>query len=147
MFCCCFSDNVPQRIQNINDYFTFSLYSNVCRSLFEKHKLLFAFLLTVRLQQNKGKIDMVSTHTGIYVVWRMQAECTLSTFNVFQEGNSSIMSTRYAFWKDHIPALYKHVEAVQQADCSTVGRCVMELPTPQPQWQLILCGCNRTATI
>ncbi|KAK2152282.1 hypothetical protein LSH36_335g03002 [Paralvinella palmiformis] len=53
------ADNVPQRIQNINDYFTFSLYSNVCRSLFEKHKLLFAFLLTVRLQQNKGKIDMI----------------------------------------------------------------------------------------
>uniref|UniRef100_A0A674D5A9 Dynein axonemal heavy chain 1 n=1 Tax=Salmo trutta TaxID=8032 RepID=A0A674D5A9_SALTR len=33
------------RIININEFFTFSLYSNVCRSLFEKHKLMFAFLL------------------------------------------------------------------------------------------------------
>ena len=55
------SDNVPQRTKNINDYFTFSLYSNVCRSLFEKHKLLFAFLLCVRILQHDGKIDMVST--------------------------------------------------------------------------------------
>ena len=55
------SDNVPQRTKNINDYFTFSLYSNVCRSLFEKHKLLFAFLLCVRILQHDGKIDTVST--------------------------------------------------------------------------------------
>jgi len=25
-------DNLPKRIENINNYFTFSLYSNVCRS-------------------------------------------------------------------------------------------------------------------
>ena len=52
-------DDLPERILNINDYFTFSLYSNVCRSLFEKHKLLFAFLLTVRILMNDNKIDMV----------------------------------------------------------------------------------------
>uniref|UniRef100_A0A8B9L8A4 Dynein, axonemal, heavy chain 1 n=1 Tax=Astyanax mexicanus TaxID=7994 RepID=A0A8B9L8A4_ASTMX len=39
------ADTLEQRIININEYFTFSLYSNVCRSLFEKHKLMFAFLL------------------------------------------------------------------------------------------------------
>eukprot|EP00794_Sanderia_malayensis_P012733 gene12733-14038_t len=52
------ADNVTQRIQNINDYFTFSLYSNVCRSLFEKHKLLFAFLVTVRILMNEDKINL-----------------------------------------------------------------------------------------
>ncbi|KAI9349443.1 dynein heavy chain and region D6 of dynein motor-domain-containing protein [Zopfochytrium polystomum] len=52
------SDDIDQRIVNINEYFTFSLYSNVCRSLFEKHKLLFAFLLTIRVLMNDDKIDM-----------------------------------------------------------------------------------------
>ena len=53
-----FSDNIVQRIDNINNYFTYSLYTNVCRSLFEKHKLLFAFLLAVRILMNADKINM-----------------------------------------------------------------------------------------
>ena len=53
-----FLDNITKRIENINDYFTFSLYTNVCRSLFEKHKLLFSFLLSVRILMNEEKINM-----------------------------------------------------------------------------------------
>ncbi|CAG2057553.1 unnamed protein product [Timema podura] len=45
------------RVLSINDYFTFSLFSNVCRSLFEKHKLHFAFLLCVRILMDEGRID------------------------------------------------------------------------------------------
>ncbi|KAL3881803.1 hypothetical protein ACJMK2_028195, partial [Sinanodonta woodiana] len=52
------ADNIPQRVENINNYFTFSLYSNVCRSLFEKHKLMFAFLLCARIKQFNNQIDM-----------------------------------------------------------------------------------------
>ncbi|KAM4613811.1 dynein axonemal heavy chain 1 [Polymixia lowei] len=51
-------DTVEQRIVNINEFFTFSLYSNVCRSLFEKHKLMFAFLLCARIMMNDNQIDM-----------------------------------------------------------------------------------------
>ncbi|KAK2534504.1 hypothetical protein Q9966_007154 [Columba livia] len=52
------ADAVKDRIENINNYVTFSLYSNVCRSLFEKHKLMFAFLVCVRILMNDGQIDM-----------------------------------------------------------------------------------------
>lgn len=58
-------DTVEQKIISINEFFTFSLYSNVCRSLFEKHKLMFAFLLCARIMMNENKIDMVGGTGGV----------------------------------------------------------------------------------
>ena len=52
------SEDIEERVQNINEYFTFSLFTNVCRSLFEKHKLLFSFLLTMRILMNDDLIDL-----------------------------------------------------------------------------------------
>ncbi|XP_054939233.1 dynein axonemal heavy chain 1-like [Physeter macrocephalus] len=56
------ADNLKKRIANINRYLTYNLYSNVCRSLFEKHKLMFAFLLCARIMMNQGKIDQSEWH-------------------------------------------------------------------------------------
>ena len=42
----------------MNNYFTYSLYENVCRSLFEKHKLLFSFVLTIKIMQGDNKVDI-----------------------------------------------------------------------------------------
>lgn len=55
----CPADNLKKRIANINRHLTYNLYSNVCRSLFEKHKLMFAFLLCARIMMNEAKIDQV----------------------------------------------------------------------------------------
>nr|XP_023655546.1 dynein heavy chain 1, axonemal [Paramormyrops kingsleyae] len=60
------ADSVERRVFNINEHFTFSLYRNVCRSLFEKHKLMFAFLLCARVMMNEDKIDMAEWRFMLY---------------------------------------------------------------------------------
>ncbi|XP_035537407.1 dynein heavy chain 3, axonemal [Morone saxatilis] len=51
------SDDLAERIDNIVKHFTLSIYNNVCRSLFEKDKLLFSLLLTIGIMQGKNQVD------------------------------------------------------------------------------------------
>lgn len=51
------SDNMRVRIAAITEHFTSALYRNVCRSLFEQHKLMFSFLMTARLLAGRGDVD------------------------------------------------------------------------------------------
>ncbi|XP_037871312.1 dynein axonemal heavy chain 1 isoform X2 [Bombyx mori] len=59
------SEDILERVETIIEHFTFSLYLNVCRSLFERHKLLFAFLLTARILLDAG---VIRTHEYNFLI-------------------------------------------------------------------------------
>uniref|UniRef100_A0A8C9QGL1 Dynein axonemal heavy chain 10 n=1 Tax=Spermophilus dauricus TaxID=99837 RepID=A0A8C9QGL1_SPEDA len=45
-----------KRLKNIMDTLTFNIYNYGCTGLFEKHKLLFSFNMTIKIEQAEGKI-------------------------------------------------------------------------------------------
>lgn len=51
------AESVEERSRALNEAFTYALFINVCRSLFEAHKLMFSFLLAIKILQNRKEID------------------------------------------------------------------------------------------
>ncbi|XP_064889438.1 dynein axonemal heavy chain 10 isoform X2 [Columba livia] len=47
---------LPKRLKTIMDTLTFNTYNYGCTGLFEKHKLLFSFNMTVRIEQAEGRV-------------------------------------------------------------------------------------------
>ena len=52
------SRDLEKRMANLSTHFQSSLYRNVCRSLLEKDKLTFSFLLTTRVLNSQGDVDV-----------------------------------------------------------------------------------------
>ena len=51
------NDDLPIRLQNIITFSTANIYTNVARGLFEKHKLVFSFMLCAQIMRQRDEID------------------------------------------------------------------------------------------
>eukprot|EP00742_Colponemidia_sp_Colp-10_P018445 GILJ01021306.1.p1 GENE.GILJ01021306.1~~GILJ01021306.1.p1 ORF type:complete len:799 (-),score=88.78 GILJ01021306.1:48-2444(-) len=72
---------VEQRCNNLINYFRLLLYRNICRSLFEKDKLLFSFTMCIKILQGHNEVDHAEWRyllTGIATVDNVTAPNTLS---------------------------------------------------------------------
>ncbi|XP_037881601.1 dynein heavy chain 3, axonemal [Glossina fuscipes] len=51
------SNALKERLANLNDFFTKSIYQNVCRSLFEKDKLVISLVMCLGILVSRGKVN------------------------------------------------------------------------------------------
>jgi dynein heavy chain len=51
------SDDVKERCKILRRDLTSGFYENICRGLFEKHKILFAFLIAMKIDRNEGRVS------------------------------------------------------------------------------------------
>jgi len=51
------SEDLDTRLTNLRNHFSYSLYVNICRSLFERHRILFALSLTLKFMEYEKSLD------------------------------------------------------------------------------------------
>ena len=58
--------NLIERINNLNDFHTYSVYNYACQGIYEKHRLLFAFSLSVKIMEASNKLSIDEYNMFIY---------------------------------------------------------------------------------
>jgi dynein heavy chain len=134
-----FSHVLATRIQNLNDFFSYSLYTNVCRSLFSKDRTLFSLLLASRILQAAGKIDGDEWRfllTGGVAVGQQQPPnpctawlsdkswseiCRLSNSNDKLRGIHNDFGSLAAEWKAVYDSAEPHLALFPGAKCSSLS--------------------------
>jgi len=141
--------DVAKRLENLDEHFTYSLYRNVCRSLLEKDKLLFSFLLTSRILGGKGLIDsnewfflltggmgMENLHPNPAPEWlsakNWDAVCRLSDLDKYKEFREDFVANVEG-WKGIYDSLTPQEDTLPGifAEASGIGRlCALRTIRP-----------------
>eukprot|EP00501_MAST-03F_sp_TOSAG23-6_P002568 GSMAST32.ASY1.ANO1.2709.1 assembled CDS len=104
------SRNVEVRKASLIAHFTLKLYINICRSLFESHKLIFSFLMTTAILKGKKAINEAEFKFLLFgwIVARAWSElCVLFTLPSFK-GFDIDFITNIDFWRGYFDSLNPH---------------------------------------
>ncbi|KAH9505438.1 Dynein heavy chain 3, axonemal, partial [Bulinus truncatus] len=132
------SSVLEKRIKILNSHFTYSIYKNVCRSLFEKDKLLYSFLLCIGLARGSEEVDDQE--------WRFLLTGGVALGNPFANPATSWLSDKS--WSEivrasQLPAFKGFMEMVQHSP--NKWKAFYESSTPQSEKYSLLFGRNLTS--
>ncbi|XP_052130864.1 dynein axonemal heavy chain 3 [Frankliniella occidentalis] len=120
------SDNLEKRMSNLNSYFTMSIYKNVCRSLFEKDKLIFSLVLCVGILRSKRRI--------LEDLWTFLLTGGVALDNPYDNPDPSWLSVKS--WSEivrisNLPGMEEFMKSVQND--TTGWKLFYDSPSPQTE--------------
>lgn len=68
------SNDLSERLQNLNTFFTKSIYVNVCRSLYEKDKIVFSFVICLSIMMSQVKYYL---QYKLYIKHKSFSNCSI----------------------------------------------------------------------
>ncbi len=75
------SADLRTRIISLNSHFMYNLYCNICRSLFEKDKILFSFLMAIKVQVGEGLLDIEEVNSALLSLIRILIQVILCYYS------------------------------------------------------------------
>ena len=57
------NDDVPERLKILIDDVSLNMFTNICRGLFEKDKMIYAFMIAVGILRQAGKVSDLEWRT------------------------------------------------------------------------------------
>ncbi|XP_063858635.1 dynein axonemal heavy chain 3-like isoform X1 [Scylla paramamosain] len=139
------SQDVDTRINLLNTHLTKAVFLSVCRSLFEKDKILFTFMLYVRLQQAKGCVEDTVWRfllTGIPTLLDNKDSSSPAPWLTNKAWTHLVQAGGYSSLVDIHKHVARHTKAWEKVFLSDTPH-LAEFPEPYKD----LCGINRLAII
>jgi dynein heavy chain len=119
------SEELEERLQNIQDHVTLSLYLTVSRGLFDQDRLLFSFLLCINILQQRGEISD-------------------SEWNAFVESDThiSISNEDLVSELEGLPKSFKEILQGLSMMCSNFKDVIQHMEDNEDEWN-VFCTTNK----